>query len=240
MKTTYLGNLISASYAWNRIQAAETYLPAVLRRAMRRMRSSTADPFSEEEGQKVLFIHIPKTGGTSIAKALRFPNRHCELDQYFLFDGRRAAESFKACFVRHPCDRLLSSFAYLRGMVGEANTRDAIWASRYLKSYANFNAFVLDLDRPAVRRRILSYTHFRSQVSWIRVAGVPSRMNFIGRFESIDKDFLRLAEIMGVSDRSLPYLRSSRHELHTEAYSAFTKRIVETVYAEDFEHFGYN
>ena len=67
---------------------------------------------------KFVFIHIPKTGGTSIKHALhRFqPNEqifHGKLSQYQEKFSREVLDSyFKFSVVRNPWDRLLSHFFY--------------------------------------------------------------------------------------------------------------------------------
>ena len=65
-----------------------------------------------------VFVHIPKTGGVSISKALFDSGTvggHRPAQTYRLIYGaERYAQMFTFGFVREPLDRLASAFAYLK------------------------------------------------------------------------------------------------------------------------------
>ena len=73
------------------------------------------NPFDEKMIEKeILFIHIPKSGGTSIASALiGKPSGHPYLYQYYLSNKEYTKKFYKFCVVRNPYDRLVSAYAHI-------------------------------------------------------------------------------------------------------------------------------
>ena len=73
------------------------------------------NPFTKEMiNKKILFIHIPKAGGTSIATALYGKaSGHPFLYQYYLANKHFTKTFYKFCVVRNPYDRLVSAFSHI-------------------------------------------------------------------------------------------------------------------------------
>jgi hypothetical protein len=61
----------------------------------------------------------------------------------------------------------------------------------------------------------------------------------IGRFETFTQDAVRLFGKMGISCRRLPVINSSLHRHYSLYYSDFGRELVEQVFREDVEQFGY-
>ena len=71
------------------------------------------------EQLKLLFIHLPKTGGESIADALRAYRmrgvKHRTYREFAAYHGRdKVDQYFVASFVRNPWDQVLSFYSHLR------------------------------------------------------------------------------------------------------------------------------
>ena len=71
------------------------------------------------EQLKLLFIHLPKTGGESIADALRAYHlrgvKHRTYREFAAYHGHRKVDDyFVASFVRNPWDQVLSFYSHLR------------------------------------------------------------------------------------------------------------------------------
>jgi Glycosyl transferase family 64 domain/Glycosyl transferase family 90/Sulfotransferase family len=83
---------------------------------------------------KVMFIHLPKTGGSLIENSKLFADKvdqtqqpakgHEHVSQFLKRDGVGMFDSF--AIVRHPCERFLSAFQYMAK--GGRNNDDATWA----------------------------------------------------------------------------------------------------------------
>jgi hypothetical protein len=74
-----------------------------------------------------IFIHIPKTAGTSVARTLFGQgSRHVPYFEYEKVNGRKFNRYFKFAFVRNSWDRLVSTYFFLKK--GGLNDMDRLWA----------------------------------------------------------------------------------------------------------------
>lgn len=139
-----------------------------------------------------IFVHIPKTGGTSIESALRIDNssrdvpfKHINIEQHMkLYDLNRF---FKFSIVRDPFDITLSMYKYL-------------WESNHdwpRKWRSNINKELLNLKfRDWIKHETFHFPSLRSvdvlkkhenseidQFAWIRKIG-KLLVDFVGKFET--------------------------------------------------------
>lgn len=86
---------------------------------------------------KLMYVHIPKVGGSTMENSGLFddvPNTggHFSID-YMKNDpkGERDEDSFiTSAHIRHPCDRFISAFYYLKDKKGNAG--DQAWAAQHI------------------------------------------------------------------------------------------------------------
>jgi len=208
---------------------------------------------------KCIFIHVPKCGGTSIEAYLR---EHAGalghlpepgLDVTIRREGlaqvlNRHPDYFVFTFVRHPFDRLVSTWRHsLRGVgpYSDRPVRDLPFAE-YVRIVAE--------GRVAEQSAFDRY-HLLPQVTFIpgpsrrTLFGVPLlpevACGFIGRFERLDDDFRDVCRRLGIAEHGLPRLQSApqepgdRQPHWSERYDAATIRLVENIYREDMDAFGY-
>lgn len=201
------------------------------------------DPFERsvqlENGRDLVFIHVPKTGGTSQASALGLQHGHVPVSRYIAHDESRFRAAASFAFVRNPWTRLFSSFNYLKSAIGINASPDVRWAEANLARYAEFEEFVLDLRHRHTRERIFAWAHFRPQLAWLALPGATQvEVDFIGKFETLDQDTQRLSEFLDVPIE-LPHLRQARHY---RSQPEFTERMISIVadcYGEDIAAFDY-
>ena len=192
-------------------------------------------PFSEKRS---LFIHIPKCAGVSINKTL-FGNLGCghltANDYEIIFNPFEFKRLYKFTVVRNPYDRLASSFFFLRN--GGFNEQDKQWADRYLIPYTNFEEFILKgLRLP----NISSHHHFLPQTYYILNYRKQLAVDFVARFETLEKDFQVICKRLGRSDELLHLNKYSRPvKSFKTLYSIETRGIVEACYADDFRYLNY-
>lgn len=176
-----------------------------------------------------LHIHIPKTAGTSLRTALmpQYDRTHHEVADTFSKDDWERCTVYS--FIRNPYDRALSSYTYhvktdYRGVVLKRHPD--------LKELS-FHEYVDRFMATDTKAEM-----FLSQVTYLTHSHSDKAPDFIGRFETLDEDYARLAELLDV-DIELPHLLKSTHAAYRDAYDEPTRRLVGEVYAEDLERFGY-
>jgi chondroitin 4-sulfotransferase 11 len=184
-----------------------------------------------------IFVHIPKTGGTSISKALFGAEfGHCTVDHYEIFSPERFHNYFKFGFVRNPWDRLLSAYKFLKK--GGMYSADKTWSDIYLSEFENFEHFVLSLKNKRKANGILRGTHFIPQYKFVCDYKLKVKLDFLGRFENIDLDFDFINSKLGLYSQ-LKHLNKSNNASYCEFYSDEMIKIVSQVYREDILIFNY-
>ena len=73
------------------------------------------------------------------------------------------------------------------------------------------------------------------QVRWIENV----ELDYLGRVESIDKDFQEAVAKLGLKLKGVPHVNRSAHATYIDYYCDESLSIVETYYQEDFERLGY-
>jgi hypothetical protein len=179
-----------------------------------------------------VFIHIPKTAGMSISKALKvqkYRNRRrlvkgAEYDGIVTFGhemlpflyrhGLAPKDAFTFAFCRNPFDRAVSLWTF-------NNKRNGLDLA--------FSEFCRNLGEWGWRIR-------SPQARW--TDGVT--LDFLGRYENIQADFVRLCGILGVErEKPLPRLNVGLRPPCRTVYDDETTALVRAHYARDFERFGY-
>jgi chondroitin 4-sulfotransferase 11 len=190
--------------------------------------------------KKCIFIHIPKSAGTSILTSLAENKRifrdHATWRDFYNFNQNKFKRYYKFTFVRNPFDRLVSTYSYL--LAGGNQNQDIYFKDYFIKNNITFELFVLDyLDSS----KIFEHMIYAPQYLFVYDFQYKLRVDYVGKFENIEKDFINVSK----SIRGLTPLKklnsSSRKDKYLEYYS--NKRVVEKVvnlYKKDFEFFCYS
>lgn len=209
--------------------------------------------------RKFIFVHIPKTGGSSIEKALglfgRDNNGANELCADILYGtaGDRALQHlpareisrllsrrafngyFKFAFVRNPYERTVSAYHFHLKYGGESLSFE-----EYLEKRVAYRKLMLAVPRP-LRRRFrpdLIDDHVRSQHRFILSAGGRMLVDFVGRYENLESDFRKLARHLGCHVE-LPRINATDHRDYREYYDHRLRRLLGFLYRRDLALFGY-
>ena len=180
---------------------------------------------------KLLFVHIPKTGGTSIEKALGVNSLFSETGS--IIDGKVFSQQhftpvilkhilgeeyegyIRFTFVRNPYTRMLSE--YFWRVPGANMSGFERWLTGWVKN--------MDSDHKLPQ--------------WMYLA---DDLHFVGRFESLQADFARLCDTYGINGGILPKTNSSAGK-KTLLVSSMTDKaisVINSVYEKDFELLSYN
>ncbi|MGH8531666.1 MAG: sulfotransferase family 2 domain-containing protein [Gammaproteobacteria bacterium] len=208
--------------------------------AMREIETENGYSFKPFVEHRCIFVHIPKCAGISISKSLfdSLAGGHKKIGTYTLIFNKREFETyFKFTFIRNPWDRVASAFHFLKQ--GGMNNSDWLWSEKNLSEYLNFDHFVKCwLNRKNIQKKI----HFVPQYKF--VCGTEShfpKVDFIGFYENIEEDFFYVKNRLGINANLIEANKNQdRKRNYREYYTRATREIVENVYREDIEIFGYD
>ncbi|HEC1750218.1 TPA: sulfotransferase family 2 domain-containing protein [Campylobacter lari] len=190
---------------------------------------------------KCIFIHVPKVAGSSIERVIFQTDRwlvgHVKASDYIKFDKNKFESYFSFGFVRNPYDRVVSAYHYLRS--GGGNLYDENWAKENIYKYNSFEEFVLNLQNNDERIKILNWQHFTPQYKYLCDDDKNILVNFVGKFEKLDKDFKKILNILNRKD-NLVHANKSKHCNYRDYYNVKTYEIIREIYKDDFEIFDYD
>jgi len=183
--------------------------------------------------RNLIFIHVPRVAGTSIAQALYGPRctRHHSIRYYKTVAPRfwEGADSFAV--LRDPFDRFASSYAFVRSAGTETCRLSDVFVQQTarLRDVDDYLSFIEDRDD-------LSLDFVMRPQSWF-VCDLKSGAPLVKRLFLYGKDDAALANFLkshGV-DRLAWLNPSLRNPLEL---SARQRRRIEKIYARDFELVG--
>jgi hypothetical protein len=190
---------------------------------------------------KLCFIHVPKTAGSSIEKALNWQGANhligplnkkynvCPQHLYWseIKEEVPEAEKFlKFSIVRNPFDRLVSEYFYAKQYKCRPNS--------FVKDLS-FTSFVDEfLKLPGKDRQFIFDRHLEPQVNFIKDC---ENLNLF-YFENLEKCFSFLSSVATFD--KVPRQNCSRHENWNFYYSEEIKSKVYNFYKEDFDKLGYS
>lgn len=197
-----------------------------------------SDPFPHLQyarKHKFIFIHIPKTAGTSILNALEIKFRHhSNWSVYEAADPKLFRHCYKFCFVRNPYDRIVSVYTYLKG--GGAGYVDKEFHKLIVEQYDTFEKFVLEyLNKDVIHEHHLLIP----QYLYIYGFNNTCKVDYIGRFENLNNDFSKIAERLSL-DIELPKMNASKRKIYQEYYTQQIQEKIHYLYNKDFLILNYN
>jgi len=189
------------------------------------------------DSHNFVFVATTKTASTSIEKHLNpykaeykvthlagSYNKHCPLKiiyQKFPF----IEDYFKFAIVRNPFDWVVSWYFYRKTQQNKNNTKDI-----------SFKKWLIEENSSAYNIKGIGLS--LSQYDIIN-CNADIKIDFIGRYENIQKDFNVICDKIGAPQKQLPHINKSKHKHYTEYYDDETREIVAKKYARDIEYFGY-
>lgn len=186
-----------------------------------------------------LFIHIPKAAGVSFHYGIYGGDSlgHVPLNNYIKKYGEEKVNRlFKFTIVRNPYDRLASAYNYLKQ--GGRKKKNDIEYQNFIVKFKNFEDFVLNGFNT---NEYLKIEHLLPQVYWLKNTDGQIRMDYIGRFETLETDFKKIIKLLGKNSEgySLPFKNKSKNN-QVQEFTPEMLQIVNGIYAEDFEMLGYD
>lgn len=204
--------------------------------------------------KKFVFIHIPKTAGTSLRVVL---NRHAAGPGLGNFLSRRIGRLFpgleRRVFYRWRTFEPHLRYAEVQDLLPAAELSACFKFCFVRNPYERLVSFFRHIETHTehpYHRRVAGWGGFQGLVAHLAELAEPSQrafvvdrdgrpaMDFVGRFERVGEDFAAVAEKLGIESR-LPHRNANPTARWRDFYTEELRREVRRFYAEDFEAFGY-
>jgi hypothetical protein len=203
------------------------------------------------DSHRVLFVHIPKTGGSTIDAIFdreiedgrRIPNRQRHAAYRRLVQAEPQFREYWSCgFVRNPWARMVSRWT----MGGEVFSRAEAGfekAQNHLQSnpehWAPFGEYRDDFRRFVLEGTVEVKRFGQPQIRWLTKRG-GGLVDFVGKVENFVEDVNVVREHLGLEPvPEQPRRNKSTHGHYSEYYDDDTRTRVAEVFADDIEAFGY-
>lgn len=189
---------------------------------------------------KLIFIHIPRTGGTSIEKALcgkdwfniHAPSKHLNAYSAKKIYSEYWDKYFKFTFVRNPWDRMVSMLKY-GNFYGVGMSSDKICMKNYLTYFES-----IEYDKRFFNLK--QFEDFQKLDNSVYRNIIGEEMDFIGRFENLQEDYNEICKQCNIKENKLPLMENSPERLHyREYYDQENKNLVAEKYKLDIKMFNY-
>lgn len=176
------------------------------------------------------FIHINKTGGSSIENALKIPFEHKTAQEKIAEVGKENWRlRFTFAIVRNPWDKVVSHYFYRLKTNQTALSISSLSFDEWVeKAYEQKDPVYRDNEKM-----------FMPQLDWIRSAENELLVDYVGFFEDLEGAFSEVKQRTGLHV-SLPHLKSTKRRDYQDYYTERSKEIVAGCFAEDIEAFGYS
>ena len=201
--------------------------------------------------QQWIFIHIPKTGGSSISSALepycdvigashaqmndltiplsdkqsRDYHQHdsiTEVNDKLLLSGYTPRDYNSFCVYRNPWDHAVSEWSFYHKMVNN-NSNPIPWYKKILSECKDFSTYV--------RSSYWEYNYFSIKSFW--------DIKYMIKFETMQNDFDMVCSRIGLPKIKLPHYNKTMHKHYSEYYDQETRDIVANKSWRIIERFDY-
>jgi Sulfotransferase family len=208
---------------------------------------------------RFLFVHIAKTGGTSVRRALgperwkdryrialflcsrlsamtghrlgvKFPRHAKAVAAKEMLPRELFGELFKFAFVRNPWDLQVSSYHHIR--------RERPHLMDGIEGFPSFIRWKLNPGRPY---HYIVDTSMELQSDYLRDLSGDIIVDYVGRYESLQEDFDEVCRRIGIPRRDLPRLREATdRRAYRSYYDDQTAELVANHFRADIETLGYS
>lgn len=209
---------------------------------------------SIDHKNKILFIHIPRTGGSTVEKCFnmyrnanmlygrKVINNKLYALQHLTFSEHiklkyvsRMDEYFKFAFVRNPWDRLLSAYSFQcrNGKKFDFSTFISV-SYEYIKE----KRFLLSVNEyDTLKQKYgISLVHVIPQINFIRHKDYE--LDFVGKFENFKTDLKYILDLFNINC-NIPNVNKSKHKHYSKYFTDKMIDMVNEMYKEEIELFDY-
>jgi hypothetical protein len=198
----------------------------------KKLRYKDSYPIIKVNNKNVVFVHILKTAGTSLINAIDQDFKlHLPVTEIIRRVGDdNFKQAFSFSFVRNPWDKVYSHYKY------NIKTNQHLMKSNSI----SFNVWVKkcfgeEKDYFYYHRQI----QFTDQLTWLKNVKGEIAVDFIGKFETIDKDFNFIEKELQLKN-GLPHLNKTLSVDYREQYNQESCDLIAKVFKADIDYFNYS
>jgi len=202
----------------------------------------TSLPANVNNSKGYVFVHIPKTAGTSMCETLGLPETtHDTAVELRRMLGNRYDELFRFAFVRNPWDRFLSLYFYARMEESHHHSAKAPHRKRHGK-HPDYDTLKHASIQDAASLLIAGNLgfHWLPQHRWVCDENHRIIVDFIGRVEALEKDWsvvaAKVCAFTNVPRRNVANVAKVHYQ---QLLDPKTKALLDEYYKDDIELFGY-
>jgi len=198
-----------------------------------------------------VFIHIPKTAGTSLNQALGLKATlttplHARARDIMPFLHLIAPRMIAIAFVRHPYTRFISLYNFARAEESLYHSTKDPKSAPYGK-HPDYDLLLnksleecaeLLIQNKLGNPRVWP-NNWSPQVEWLVDRDRKLIVDFIGHVESMAADLDRLKQLHGISSEPVPWLNKCSKSEKNPPLSSRTLELLRSYYKRDFEMLGY-
>ncbi|WP_370087619.1 sulfotransferase family 2 domain-containing protein [Ekhidna sp.] len=180
---------------------------------------------------ETIFIHTPKTGGTSVSKLMYGDDPwHYSACELSLINPEKFKRYRKVGFVRNPFDRLVSTYYYGQEWI-------KVHPTTSLKFLSEFNSFEHFIESGLNRRLVANHYFFWPYTKYLFI-NKKLPMDEVGRFENLANEVNRIFDLP--MDKIPFENKSSIKRNYKEYYSPSTVKKINQLYQSDLRNFDYD
>ncbi|MEQ1739015.1 MAG: sulfotransferase family 2 domain-containing protein [Methyloglobulus sp.] len=183
-----------------------------------------------DKARRLIFIHIARTGGTSVETALVGQDwwnidpltKHISASQTHQLYGEEIWGAFKKfSTVRNPWDRVVS-----------------MWATGW---WTENNVPLEDGKSPTLREFVKKLQpHPNEKYNSLHYHNIlDEKLDFILRYEHLQHDFSAMLKASNLPDIVLPHLEGRTHGHYRTYFDDDTAAIIESLFKKDIQEYGY-
>ena len=188
-----------------------------------------------------IFVHVPKTGGQSIVKALGSTHQQLNAchEPLYAVDSSIRQGMWAFGVVRNPYERLVSLYHFMcqKTMKPSDNFDQNAIIEMGFRCWLMEDEFFMAEDKPYIQHDIsnagLLPMQRRSQSWWL------DGCDCVIKFDGLEKNLNMALEAMGHDGICLTHVNKSSHDNWRTYYDSRMRDFVRTWHAEDFNVYGF-
>lgn len=192
---------------------------------------------------RCIFIHIPRTAGTSIEHWIAGrdwwqidpASKHLLASQAKRLYHRYWDEYFKFSFVRNPWDRMISCLAFA-DFFGLSYSRNGGFCFDGYHKRFGLDIVIENDYRFSDRRDLINEKHQRNSVYGNLL---DEELDFIGRFENLETDLRHIQRMMGKKETfNFQCMKWEKRHLDSIAINSIDRDHIENLFRHDLQRFS--